>query len=69
SFSSLNVLSDLAIKKDSIVQFAGILNLVKVIQTKRNNAKMAFGVIEDFKGAIDIVVFTESYERYKNFLL
>lgn len=56
-------------KKDSIVQFSGILNSVKVIQTKRNNAKMAFGVIEDFKGAIDIVVFTESYERYRNFLL
>ncbi|AAC66944.1 DNA polymerase III subunit alpha [Borreliella burgdorferi] len=69
SFSSLNVLTDLAAKKDSIVQFSGILNSVKVIQTKRNNAKMAFGVIEDFKGAIDIVVFTESYERYRNFLL
>ncbi|WPM05755.1 DNA polymerase III subunit alpha [Borreliella sinica] len=69
SFSSLNVLKDLAAKKDSIVQFSGILNSVKVIQTKRNNAKMAFGVIEDFKGAIDIVVFTESYERYKSLLL
>ncbi len=69
SFSSLNVLKDLATKKDSIIQFSGILNSVKVIQTKRNNAKMAFGVIEDFKGAIDIVVFTESYERYRDFLI
>ncbi|BCR21177.1 DNA polymerase III subunit alpha [Borrelia miyamotoi] len=68
-FTDFNVLEDLAIKKNSTVKFAGILNSIKVIHTKRNNTRMAFGVIEDFKGVIDIVVFTESYEKYKHLFI
>ena len=69
SFATLNVLEDLAIKKNSIVQFAGALNSIKIIHTKRNNSRMAFGVIEDFKGVMEIVFFTENYEKYKHLLI
>ncbi|BCR21995.1 DNA polymerase III subunit alpha [Borrelia sp. HM] len=68
-FTDLNILEDLAIKKDSIVKFAGILNSIKVIHTKKNNARMAFAVIENFKGTMDIVVFTENYEKYKHLFI
>ncbi|UGQ17368.1 DNA polymerase III subunit alpha [Borrelia sp. RT1S] len=69
SFTTLNVAEELAIKKNSIVQFAGALNSIKIIHTKRNNARMAFGAVEDFKGTIEIVIFTENYERYKHLLI
>ncbi|AHH10763.1 DNA polymerase III subunit alpha [Borrelia coriaceae] len=67
-FTNFNILEDLAVKKNTIVKFAGSLTSIRVINTKKNNAKMAFGVIEDFKGAMDIVVFTASYEKYKHLL-
>nr|WMW27257.1 hypothetical protein MHINFGKF_00031 [Borrelia puertoricensis] len=65
----MNVLEDLAVKKDTTVKFAGSLNAVRVIRTKRNNARMAFGVIEDFKGEMDIIVFAENYEKYNHLLI
>ncbi|UCP01588.1 DNA polymerase III subunit alpha [Borrelia hermsii] len=68
-FTNFNILEDLAVRKNTIVKFAGSLSTVKVIHTKKNNARMAFGVIEDFKGVIDIVVFTESYEKYRHLLI
>ncbi|UER67742.1 DNA polymerase III subunit alpha [Borrelia sp. BU AG58] len=69
NFTTLNVLEELAVKKNSIVQFAGALNSIKVIHTKRSNARMAFGAIEDFKGVMEIVIFAENYERYKHLLI
>ncbi|AAX17903.1 DNA polymerase III subunit alpha [Borrelia turicatae] len=68
-FTNFNVLEDLAVKKDTTVKFAGSLNVVRVIRTKRNNARMAFGVIEDFKGEMDIIVFAASYEKYNHLLI
>ncbi|AWG42945.1 DNA polymerase III subunit alpha [Candidatus Borreliella tachyglossi] len=69
SFTSFNILEELAIKKNSRVKFAGNLNSVKIINSKKNNSRMAFGVIEDFKGMMEIVIFTESYEKYKHLLI
>ncbi|AHH08553.1 DNA polymerase III subunit alpha [Borrelia anserina] len=68
-FTNFNILEELAVKKDTIVKFAGSLNSVRVIYTKRNNDRMAFGVVEDLKGAIDIVVFTAIYEKYRHLLI
>ncbi|BDU62750.1 DNA polymerase III subunit alpha [Candidatus Borrelia fainii] len=68
-FTNFNVLKDLAVKKDTTVKFAGSLNVVRVIRTKKNNARMAFGVIEDFKGEMEIIVFAENYEKYNHLLI
>ncbi|QMU99344.1 DNA polymerase III subunit alpha [Borrelia sp. A-FGy1] len=69
NFSTLNILEELAIKKNNIVQFAGVLNSIKIINNKRSNSRMAFGVIEDFKGVMEIVIFADNYEKYKHLLI
>ncbi|WP_024653459.1 DNA polymerase III subunit alpha [Borrelia persica] len=68
-FTNFNVARDLASRKNTVVRFAGSLNLVKVVHLKKNNARMAFGIVENFDGAIEIVVFSESYERYRHLLI
>jgi DNA polymerase-3 subunit alpha len=45
----------------------GILKNIKEIITKTGK-KMAFGLIEDFKGSIELVVFTKTFEKYRDIL-
>jgi DNA polymerase-3 subunit alpha len=45
----------------------GILKNVKEIIT-RTGKKMAFGLIEDFNGSIELVIFSDIFEKYRSFL-
>ncbi|WP_040236491.1 DNA polymerase III subunit alpha [Borrelia crocidurae] len=68
-FTNFNVVKDLASRRNTIVKFAGSLNFIRVVHLKKNNARMAFGIVENFEGSIEIVVFPESYDRYKHLLI
>lgn len=53
----------------SVVKIGGIIDTVKKIYTKKNNAEMAFMTIVDEKGVgIECVVFPKLYEVYKPLL-
>ncbi|MBN2441062.1 MAG: DNA polymerase III subunit alpha [Spirochaetales bacterium] len=45
----------------------GILKNIKEIITKAGT-KMAFGLIEDFNGSIELVVFSKTFEKYRSVL-
>lgn len=52
---------------DRTYTIVGILKNIKEIITK-NGKKMAFGLIEDFKGTIELVVFNKTFEKYRDIL-
>ncbi|MFW5853163.1 MAG: DNA polymerase III subunit alpha [Patescibacteria group bacterium] len=52
----------------AIVQIAGIIENVKVITTRRGGY-MAFIRLADFSDKMEIVVFSESWDNYKNLLI
>ncbi|MFP4442110.1 MAG: DNA polymerase III subunit alpha [Spirochaetia bacterium] len=45
----------------------GLLKELKTIQTKKGG-RMAFGILEDFRGTIELVFFTETYDQYQHLL-
>jgi DNA polymerase-3 subunit alpha len=46
----------------------GLLKNVKEIITK-NGKKMAFGTIEDYNGSIELVIFSDIFEKYRDILV
>jgi DNA polymerase-3 subunit alpha len=54
-------------KEGATVVLAGIINEVRVIQTK-NNENMAFITLADFSGSCDAVVFPRVYKEFKNLI-
>lgn len=62
----MNIKKALESAKDgSSVIIAGIVNEVRVVQTK-NNEQMAFITIADFSGSSEAVVFPRTYKEFKN---
>jgi DNA polymerase-3 subunit alpha len=49
------------------VRMGGIVQSVKVMLDKRGN-QMAFVTIEDFSGSVELIVFSDCYEKTKSFL-
>jgi DNA polymerase-3 subunit alpha len=49
------------------VRVGGIVQSVKIMLDKRGN-QMAFVTIEDFAGSVELIVFSDCYERAKSFL-
>ncbi|OGJ41172.1 MAG: DNA polymerase III subunit alpha [Candidatus Pacebacteria bacterium RIFOXYC1_FULL_39_21] len=56
------------IHKDKVFIFGGILNRVKVTRTKKNGSEMAFGVLQDSTGSIEIVFFPKLYQQEKDII-
>jgi DNA polymerase-3 subunit alpha len=52
---------------DKSYTILGILKNVKEIIT-RTGKKMAFGLIEDFNGSIELVIFSDVFEKYRSIL-
>ena len=52
--------------QDKTVVIGGIVTQAKKITTKSTNAEMAFVKIDDFTGAIELIVFPSIYERTKS---
>ncbi len=55
-------------KDDQFVIFAGIINEVRLVQTK-NNETMAFIQIADFSGSAEAVVFPRTYKENKDLIV
>jgi DNA polymerase-3 subunit alpha len=55
-------------KDDQVVVFAGIINEVRLVQTK-NNETMAFIQIADFSGSAEAVVFPRTYKENKDLIV
>lgn len=49
------------------VRFGGIISAIKTMNDKRGN-RMAFITVEDFKGKAEVIVFSDCYEKGKNFI-
>ena len=49
------------------VRVGGIVQAIKVMLDKRGNS-MAFVTIEDFAGSVELIVFSDCYEKAKDFL-
>jgi DNA polymerase-3 subunit alpha len=52
---------------DTKYNLLGLIKELKTIQTKKGG-RMAFGVLEDFRGTIELVFFTETYDQYQHLL-
>lgn len=60
--------SDLYLKNNGEkIVCAGLLTKVKNLLTKKN-LNMASGVIEDFTGGVEFVIYPRQYENYKNYI-
>jgi len=53
--------------KDQRYTVVGLIKSMRTVITKRSE-KMAFGLIEDFRGELEIVAFPEPYAAYEEFL-
>jgi len=54
---------DPSLHLNQIVSLAGVISRVKLVNTKKNNSKMAFVTLEDDTKAIDCVVFPKLYAQ------
>lgn len=48
--------------------FGGVISNIRIVKTKKKQADMAFGKIEDDSGSLPFVVFPRTYEEYKTLL-
>lgn len=55
---------DQLIHNGQIFLFGGIITRLREVRTKKRNALMAFGAIEDGTGNLEFVVFPKTYEEY-----
>jgi DNA polymerase III subunit alpha len=49
--------------KGQSVSVAGIIATLRIVNTKKNNSRMAFGVLEDELGKIDVVIFPKLFKE------
>lgn len=54
--------------RDESIEVIGGMILSKTIKTTRNNSMMAFIVLEDLYGTVEVILFPKDYERYKDSL-
>ncbi|MBN1697687.1 MAG: DNA polymerase III subunit alpha [Spirochaetales bacterium] len=66
-YTTLNLDAADGASKDKTYSVIGILKNVKEIITKTGK-KMAFGLIEDFNGSIELVIFSDVFEKYRMML-
>ncbi len=52
---------------DDEYSLVGIIKSIKEIITRKNR-KMAFGTLEDYNGSIELVIFSDAYEKYRDLL-
>ncbi len=55
--------------QNQTVTVAGLINSIRLVNTKKNNSRMAFVTLEDETGIIDLVIFPKSYEQYEELLI
>jgi DNA polymerase-3 subunit alpha len=55
------------VKDGREVRFGGIISAIKVMNDKRGN-RMAFATIEDFRGKVELIVFSDCYDKGKAYI-
>ncbi|MFH2118720.1 MAG: DNA polymerase III subunit alpha [Candidatus Paceibacterota bacterium] len=56
------------VHKDKVFIFGGILTRIKITKTKKNGSEMAFGILQDSTGSIEIVFFPKLYQQEKDII-
>lgn len=59
---------DESLHQNQTFLFGGVLSQLRVVQTKKTNASMAFGKLDDTTGNINVVIFPKSYAEYEKIL-
>jgi DNA polymerase-3 subunit alpha len=54
---------------DEPVKIAGVISELRVVVTKKTQAKMAFAKIRDEKGAVNVVIFPKLYSQLESILI
>ncbi len=57
----------LEVKDGREVRFGGIISAVKLMNDKRGN-RMAFATVEDFKGKVEVIIFSDPFEKGKTYI-
>ncbi len=53
---------------DRSYSLLGLIKSLRVIQTRRGGT-MAFGILEDFRGSVEVVFFDEAYQKHRDILV
>ena len=56
------------VKDGREVRFGGIISAIKTMNDKRGN-RMAFTTVEDFKGKVELIIFSDCYDKGKTFII
>jgi DNA polymerase-3 subunit alpha len=59
---------DATIHQGQTFNFGGVISRVRLVQTKKTGATMAFGVIEDETGQLEFTVFPRTYKEFGHLL-
>ena len=54
------------VEQEAKVIVAGMVNKIRPLITRKSNKEMAFVTLEDISGMIDLVVFPNSWEKFRN---
>jgi DNA polymerase-3 subunit alpha len=67
AFGTVDTQSIAELKDGREVRLGGIISSVKAMNDKRGN-KMAFATVEDFKGKVEVIIFSDCYEKGKMYI-
>lgn len=68
AFGTVDTESLKEVKDGREVRFGGIISAIKTMNDKRGN-RMAFTTVEDFKGKVELIIFSDCYEKGKAFII
>ncbi len=67
SFGTADTEKIAEVKDGREVRFGGIISAVKLMNDKRGN-RMAFATVEDFRGKVEVIIFSDPYEKGKAYI-
>jgi DNA polymerase-3 subunit alpha len=68
AFGTVDTEKIAAVKDGREVRFGGIISATKMQNDKRGN-RMAFATIEDFRGKVELIIFSDCYEKGKSIIV
>ena len=69
SYSTVNTVTIANRRDQEEVTIGGLVNKLKLTQTKKNNERMAILTLEDPEGTIDMLVFPRAYKEIGSLLV
>ena len=68
AFGTIDTARLMEVKDGREVRFGGIISALKVMNDKRGN-RMAFATVEDFKGKVELILFSDCYDKGKAYII